>query len=676
MPLNYLSVLDFILIIFYCAVLVGIGLYLKKKASASLEDYFLGGKSLPWWALGISGMASWLDMAGTMIIVSFLYMLGPRGLYVEFRGGVALPLAFMIIWTGKWHRRSQCMTGAEWVAYRFGDGPGGQFARTVSAFSAMLGTVGMLAYLIKGAGMFLSMFLPFSPLVCALLLAGIATLYTMVSGFYGVVYTDIFQSGIIMTAVIITTILAVGKVSAQGHLADIAAQVTGNSQWISAVCSRQTPMPKGYEAYSDLFMFTFFYFLRNFIGGFGTGADPKYFAAKNERECCVLSFFWGWLLMFRWPFMMGFAILGIYLINDLFPDQTLLEQAALLIKQNVGNLSKSQWPDVLSDITNNSTSYSAAFILELQKLLGDDWSAKLKLISYEGTVNPEYILPAVMSFSIPAGFRGLFIIALTAAAMTTFSSTVNGTSGYFTRDIYQRYLRPAASNRELILATYLFIIVIVFLSFIMAYNTTSINDIWGWIMMGLGGGLLVPSILRFYWWRFNAGGVAIGLLIGMAGAIFQRLAYPEMIEWKQFVIVGSLGLAGSVLGTYLTPPTDRSVMEHFYRTTRPFGLWGPLKNLLSPEQRTAMKREHLNDLMALPFTLGWMVSLFLLPMELMVGNFYAGGVTLAVFLVCLAGMYKFWYKNLPAVPQGNEEVTTPAYEPSKTVMSKKTASTI
>ena len=109
-------------------------------------DYFLGGRQLPWWVLGISGMASFLDVTGTMIIVSFIYMMGPRGLFVEFRGGAVLGLALMLLWTGKWHRRSQCITGAEWMIYRFGGGLGGQFARVIGAFAAIVGTVGMLAY--------------------------------------------------------------------------------------------------------------------------------------------------------------------------------------------------------------------------------------------------------------------------------------------------------------------------------------------------------------------------------------------------------------------------------------------------------------------------------------------------------------------------------------------------
>ena len=128
-----LGPVDYGIISVYLLFLIILGFTLSRKASASLEDYFLGGRRLPWWALGISGMASHLDMTGTMLIVSFLYMLGPRGLFIEFRGGAVLIMAVILIWAGKWHYRSRCMTGAEWMIYRFGSGTGGDFARIVTA---------------------------------------------------------------------------------------------------------------------------------------------------------------------------------------------------------------------------------------------------------------------------------------------------------------------------------------------------------------------------------------------------------------------------------------------------------------------------------------------------------------------------------------------------------------
>ena len=656
--MRYLNGFDYGVIVVYFAILVSLGLYLKKKASSSMEDYFLGGRRLPWWALGISGMASFLDITGTMMVISFLYMLGPRGLYIAFRGGAVLVLAVMLLWIGKWHRRSGCMTGAEWMAYRFGEDFWGRAARITKAIAEIIWTIGMITYMGKGIGLFLSMFLPFSPFTCALILLGIATVYTMLSGFYGVVFTDLFQSIIILIAVISISALAVSKIIGHGNLAALAQTVTGNSDWIKSSPTWRVSMPKGYEVFNNLGMFALFYLFRNIFHGMGYGDDPKYFGARNDRECGKLTFLWTWLMAVRWPMMIGFAVLGLFLVQNYFPDQSNLLQARDLIEQNVGKIQQTRWEQVLADITNNPHNYPEQLTTELQKLLGEDLSTKLPLLSWHGTVNPERILPAVILFYIPPGLRGMLLVALIAASMSTFDSNVNRGTAFFTRDLYQRFFRPRAGQRELIYTSWVFIIVIAAVGLVTGNYVKNINDIWGWITMGLGGATLVSFFLRFYWWRFNGAGFALGMAFGLTGAVAMKILTPGLVEssdfWRileddrwQFMLMLPFGLIGSLIGTFMTPPTDPKILENFYKTTRPFGVWGHLRNTLSPEARAAMTREHRNDLIALPFNLGWQVTLFLLPMQLVIQSFKAFKVTLVIFVVCLVGMYIFWYRNLP-----------------------------
>jgi SSS family solute:Na+ symporter len=660
-----LNSVDYTVILVYFGFLVALGLYLKKKASESLEDYFLAGRKLPWWALGISGMASFLDITGTMIIVSFLYMLGPRGLFIEFRGGAVLILAVMMLWTGKWHRRSRCITNAEWMIYRFGDGFGGQFARIVGAIAAIVSTLGMLAYLVKGVGLFLSMFFPLTPLQCSLIMIGIATIYTAVSGFYGVVFSDIFQSVIILAAVIGISAMAIFKVDSAAALVSLSQEVTGNSGWISSKLSWFTEMPKGYEMYRHLMIFTMFYLLRNVFFGMGLGGDPKYFGARNDRECGTLTFLWTSLMMFRWPMMMAFAVLGLFLVKDLFPDQTILAQSAELIKTHMGEIDKSRWADITAGITLSPDNYPQELVAGLKNLLQDNWQNKLHLLSFEGTVNPERILPAVILFNIPTGCRGLILIALLAASMSTFDSIVNMTAGFFTRDLYQRYLRPKASTKELIYTTWAFVVALVAVGFLFGYSVRSINDIWDWFIMALGGGLLVGSMLRLYWWRFNGGGFAIGTMIGMVGAVLVRVLdihLPAEMQitimnvdllWfirdprGQFLLLVAIGFIGSIIGTYLAKPTEQKVLENFYRTTRPFGLWKPLRKCLPEDVYKRMRKEHFYDVISLPFALTWQITIFLLPMQLIVRSYNAFFITLVIFTISILGLYFLWYTKLP-----------------------------
>lgn len=718
--MNYLNSIDYTVIGLYFSVLVVMGIGFQRVASKSIEHYFLGNKRMPWWLLGVSGMGMFIDMAGTMIIVSFLYMLGPRGLYIEFRGGAVLVLAFMLLWTGKWHRRSNCMTPAEWQIYRYGTGASAQTARVVYVLNGVIQNTALLAYLIKGAGLFLSMFMPFSPTACAAMMVGVTILYTMLAGFYGVVYTDLFQGVIILVAVIVVAVIAFTAVSdygGAGNLQALAQDVTHSSQWMSSAPHWHTSMPKGYERYSMLTMFAMFFLFQTVLNGMSSGADARYFGARNERDCGLLSFFWTWLMMFRWPMMIGFAVLGLFLVNQLFPDQRVLKKAEIAIKSyavqeaqpgtrlNLASegavedivpktdwdtlgkdviassqahpneatrlaqvlgaawpaefarlieqkavvealLPKTKWEGKVADIVNSQEKYPQ-LVTQLRQTLGEDWAKKISLVSYEGTVNPERILPAVLLYRIPMGLRGLFVVALLAAAMSTFSPTVNTVTALFTRDIYQAFLRPRAANRELIFASYAFGAMLTLGGFAMAALTESINQIWAWIIMGLGAGVAIPGVLRLYWWRFNSGGVIVGILVGLTSAITQRFLYPNLDERYQFLIFIPISLAGAILGTFLTKPTDRKVLENFYRTTRPFGLWGPLKKTLPPDVRKATTREHFYDLIALPFVLFWQVTLFLLPMQLIIHNYHDFKITLPIFIVSLIGMYFLWYRQLP-----------------------------
>ncbi len=645
--MDYLNQLDYIVIFIYFSFLVGLGLYLKKMASASLEDYFLGGRKLPWWAMGISGMASWLDITGTMVITSFLFMLGPRGIFIELRGGVGLIMVVMLLWTGKWHRRSGCMTGAEWMKFRFGEGFGGQFARIFSAIAQTVFTVGMLAYMVKGVGLFLSMFLNMPPLYCAIIMIGIAAVYTMASGFYGVVFTDIFQSGVILIAVITITVLATAKVVDSQSLDMLAQKVTGNSDWMKITPYWKTQMPKGYEVFQNLGMFAVFYLLQNLFMGAGMGDDPKYFGARNDRECGLLSFLWSTLMVFRWPLMMGLAILGLFLVKEMFPDPTNIENAALVIKENLGEIAPSRWADVIARITKHPSQYPMEMISSLQEILGQQWQDKLQLVSSHGTVNPERIVPAVLIHNIPRGFRGLILIALIAASMSTFDSTVNAATGFFTRDIYQRYLRPKAANKELIYASWLYILGIVIIGFLFGYTVESINDIWSWVIAGFWGGMVVPRFLRFYWWRFNGGGFAFGTAFGLSAAVLQRIIAPALDPRLTFLLTVAFGFIGSVIGTFISPQTSNDVLQSFYKTTRPFGFWKPMKKLLTEQETKIMKKEHRNDLLALPFTICWHISWLIWPMMLLIHNYKGFAGVAAVCLTGLAGMYVFWYRNLP-----------------------------
>lgn len=645
---DLLTPLDIGLIIGYFTILMGIGIYLQRKASGSIEDYFIGGRKIPGWLLGIAGFTQFVDITGTAVIISFLYMLGPKGMLIELRGGLCIHMAVVLIWAGKWHRRSGCITGAEWMISRFGNGIDGKAARIITAISQQIFTIGMVTYLAKGVGIFFSTFLPYSPETCSFVVILIACIYTAASGFYGVVFTDLFQGFIIIAAVVVVTFLAIQKAWFDPEFATLATQMSGMKNWASSIPQWKVDMPEGYQQYNLITMFAMFYLLKAIINGLGGGGEPKYFGARNDRECGTLTFLWTSLLAFRWPMMIGIAILGFYFVNNNIPDTTHLSKATVMVKEAFPEVEHAQWERTVNHAIKNQDEYPE-LTEQLKALLGPTWSEQLRLTSYHGDINPERILPVVILNMIPIGLKGLLLIALTSACMSTFDGNVNWAVGMITRDLYQGYLRPQAKNRELIAASWVGTFVIGAIGYLFAFQVKNINQVWGWIMMSLGTGFFVPSAIKFYWGRFNAWGFTTGMAMGVGSAVIQLFFwdYWDGKELHQFIFAGSMGLIGSIVGTLLTKPMDQEILRKFYIRTKPFGFWGKWKECLDLETRQKMKKEHFNDIMSLPFVLMWHYLILLVPVLFVIGNFDELGLMLGLLAVALGGMYFFWYRHLP-----------------------------
>jgi SSS family solute:Na+ symporter len=645
-----LSTLDYSLIGFYFLFLLGLGLYLRKKASASMEDYFLGGRNLPWWALGVSNAAGWFSISGSMIIIAFLFMLGPRGLFVEFRGGACLLMIIPMLWAGKWHRRSQCITGAEFLMFRFGNNAGGKFSRIAAAFVTIITTIASLGMFIKGVGLFVSMFVPYTPEECAIVMVAIATVYTVLSGFYGVVYTDIFQSCVILIVVVVVGYMAFTAIPDFDAISALALKVTGTSDWTSYWPQIRTEMPIGgeFKQYEMLMLFAGFYLLRNILAGTTGGASPIYFGAKSDRECGKLTFFCGSLMVTRWVMMIGFAILGLYLVNDLFSGgNEQLESVTTIVRQHLGDIDKSQWANTMASISQQPLDFDPTMITSLKDSLGSTWQQKMQLVGYEGTVDPERILPAVVLFSMPDGLRGLIIITMLAAFMSTFDTVVNTAAGFFSQDLYRGFFRKHASNKELMWVNYSISIVLVIGGLIFGFYAKSINDVWGWIVMGLGGGL-VPSLLMFYWWRFTGGAFAFATIGSGIAAILQRAFFPDFNDeiWL-FISMMSISFTLSLIGTALFHHIDRENLKRYFNTVKPFGFWAPLMEEVPKELRAEIRKDFKYSMLALPFGFFWLVSLYLWPMLFMLHHWSGTAIVFSIFIVSLIGLYQFWWKRLP-----------------------------
>ena len=590
-----MATIDIIIIVVYLSAIVVVGLVMQKKASAGIDSYFLGNRKLPWWALGASGMASNTDIAGTMINTAFIYALGTKGFFIEIRGGVTLIMAFLMVFMGKWNRRSQVMTQAEWMHFRFGTKKEGDVARIISAIASIIMTVAMVTYFVIGAGKFVGDFLGIHPLYASILMIILAMTYTIASGLYGVVWTDVFQGIFIFGVIIYISVLAMTTVDLPDEFLVSVPMMDGSFTAIKttlAEWSRMTPpqemnMPEGstfsiYNLFGIAIMFYLFKVTLEGASGAGGYMLQRYFAARSDREAGLLSLFWTCLLAFRWPLIASFAMLGIY------------------------------------------------HGIETGTVIAD----------------PELVLPTVIKNYIPVGVKGFLIAGLMAAAMSTFDSTVNAGAAYWVKDLYQTYLRPNASEKDLILQSRLASLVIVLLALLFSLTISNINEIWGWITMGIGAGMFIPQVIRWYWWRFNGYGFAIGTAVGMIAAVLTKAFGGPIAEYNSFLIASGSSLVGCIIGTYLTPPTERGVLSHFYKVTRPFGFWGSVRTEIPTDVLNQINEENRRDIIAIFFAVPWQVVLFLTGMMIVMKQWLNVINLFGLLVVLSAGLYWFWYRHL------------------------------
>ena len=155
-----LTLLDVGIVLLYLATMVAIGWMLRKRARKNKESYLLGGKSLPWYMLGLSDASDMFDISGTMWMVALCFVYGMKSIWIPWLWPV-FNQVFMMMFLSKWVRRSNANTGAEWLVTRFGStGKGVKSSHNVVVAFALLSCFGFLAYGFVGLGKFIEIFVP------------------------------------------------------------------------------------------------------------------------------------------------------------------------------------------------------------------------------------------------------------------------------------------------------------------------------------------------------------------------------------------------------------------------------------------------------------------------------------------------------------------------------------
>jgi SSS family solute:Na+ symporter len=603
--------IDIAIIFTYLALTILIGFWISKRASKDLDSYFLGGKSLPWYILGISNASGQFDITGTMWLVYLCFVYGLKSVWVPWVWPTFNQI-FLMVYVGMWLRRSNVLTGAEWIKTRFGRGTGANLAHISVVLFALINVIGMIAYAFKGIGKFAQILLPWSlsQNTYAFIILTITTLYVVKGGMYSVVLTEVLQFAIMTIASIIVGIIAIHHVNPEMINAVVPAGWQNLSfgwrldlNWSGAFDMIQSSITKdGFSLFTIIMMLMLFKGVMASMAGPAPNYDmQRVLATRSPREASLMSATVNVVLYFpRYMLVVGLTVLALGPLRE-----TLQGMWATAVQQG-------KQPDF------------------------------------------EQILPVVIqSAIIPVGLTGLLLAGLLAAFMSTFAATVNAGPAYIVNDIYKRFINPTASNRLQVRMSYATSVLVVAVGIIFGFLTETITEVTLWIVGGLYGGYVAANLLKWHWWRFNGFGFFWGMIIGTLGALvvppIVKYFWPGTNTLYAFPAIFVFSVLGCFLGTLLSKPEDEEILKDFYKTVHPWGFWKPVVEKIKTENpgfepNTNCGRHWFN------VTVGiiWQVTLVALPVYIVIQNPRGIAGTLVVLVATTLILKKSWFDHLPS----------------------------
>lgn len=560
-----LQALDIAIIIGYIILTLLIGFWISRRASKSTQHYFLGGNQIPWYMLGLSNASGMFDISGTMWMVGLLFIYGLKSVYIPWLWP-AFNQIFLMIFLSAWLRRSGVTTGAEWIKFRFGSGPGANLSHIIVIVFALINVIGFLAYGFIGIGKFAAIFLPWelsadpywNEVYYGLIITALTTVYVVKGGMFSVVFTEVLQFVIMTIACIAVGIIAMQQVSPETLSAYIPEGWTSLAfgwelglDWSGIMESAHQKIDEdGWELFTIFFMLLLFKGVLQSLAGPAPNYDmQRILSARTPKEALMMSGLVSLVLYFpRYMFIAGLTVLALVFFSE-----------------------------------------------ELNSMESVDF---------------ELVLPFAMANFIPTGLLGLLIAGLLAAFMSTFAATTNAAPAYVVNDIYKRYINADRSEDFYVRMSYGVAIGVVLIGTFIGLFVTSLNAIVQWITAALWGGYTAANVLKWFWWRFNGHGYFWGMMAGMAGAVAIPAFFPEIAPLNAFPAILLVSGAGSYFGSIYTPADDLEVLKNFYRKTRPWGFWKPVVQAIQKEDPGFQPNPHFGrDMLNVAVGIVWQTAL-------------------------------------------------------------------
>jgi len=518
-----LSTLDWGIIVATFAVTLGIGLYAARRAGTGAGEFFLSGRNMPWWLLGISMVATTFSADTPNLVTDIVRKNGVSGNWVWWAfmlTGMLTVFVYARLW-----RRSGVVTDVEFYELRY-SGKSAAFLRGFRALYlgfffnvTIMATVSLAA--IKIGGIMLGLSPLHSVMWASIVTVAIATM----GGLRAVLLSDFFLFALSMAGAVAAALFAlgapeIGSMQALTAAPEVDGKLSFLPQLVTDASGSYTPdsvnlfvsvllIPLAVQWWSV-------WYPSAEPGGGGYVAQ-RMLAAKNEKHAraAVLLFTAVYYGVRPWPWIVV-ALCSLVV----FPDLASIATA---------------FPDADASIVNDDLAY-----------------------------------PAMLQRVLPPGWLGLVVASLLAAYVSTISTHLNWGSSYIVHDFYRRFVRPAASEREQVFVGRVSTVLMMLVAGLLALQLS--NALQGFeIMLQIGAGTGLLFVLRWFWWRINAISEIVAMLVSFVVALTLKLGNFGLASWQELLLGVGITTICWVSAAFLTPPADPATLRSFCERTNPGG---------------------------------------------------------------------------------------------------------
>lgn len=603
-----LTTLDWGIIIAFFLFSLLIGLWASRKAGKGFAEYFLSGRGMPWWLLGISMVATTFSADTPNLVTDIVRQNGVSGNWVWWAfllTGMLTVFLYAKLW-----RRSGVLTDLEFYELRY-SGKTAAFLRGFRAiylgvvFNVMIMATVCLAAIKIGA-----VLLGLTPVQTLLIASIVTVVYTSLGGLRGVIITDFFQFILAMGGMIWAAIIILNRPDIQGLEGLLNhPNLTGKLNFIPEFTDN-------WEVLWPLFILPL---AIQWWSVWYPGAEPggggyivqRMLSAKNEKHAigATLLFNISHYALRPWPWLLIALASLIYYPLQVDPspasnqvyvhpaaadtlNQRLQEDAIPLLQEDLGQRvaeaedaeQKAEYERLLGVVNEHPMSLEVRSLAYIYAEKNRDKKAEKRSdpLSEEQLVYIQLAKPDIplnklghdLGFSLmlqfmPAGLLGLLMAALIAAFMSTLSTHLNWGASYLVNDVYRRFMAPEAGERQQVtvgrIATVILMILAALLALALEDALSAFNII---LQIGAGTGLLF--ILRWFWWRISAYSEIAAMAISFLVAIYFEFIHPvDLPDHAKLVYGVGITTAGWLIITFMTRPTAKETLIRFYRLIRP-----------------------------------------------------------------------------------------------------------